>query len=98
MSVVVVVTVVVVVVVVINVVVVVMVNVTSEDVSSVREIGIDASQDVSAGTDHVSSEGELLAVEHKEISVNIKIVLATSASLLQPLNSVFLVVDFIVIV
>lgn len=36
-----------------------------EDVlSSVGELGVDASQDVGAGTNHIGSEGELLAVEH----------------------------------
>ena len=36
-----------------------------EDVlSSVGELGVDASQDVGTGTNHIGSEGELLAVEH----------------------------------
>ena len=88
----------VIVVVVIVVIVVMVACVAREDVSSVSEFGIGASEDVSAGTNHVFSEGELLAVEHEEISVNIKLVLAASASLLQPLNPVLLVINFIVIV
>lgn len=48
-----------------------------EDVRcSVVKSSVDASQDFSTGFNHVGSEGELLTVEHKEISVFLKGLLA----------------------
>ena len=69
-----------------------------EDVSSVWKLSAIAGQDISTGTNHVWSEGELLAVEHEEVSVNIKSFLAVSALPLESVNSILLVIDFMVIV
>ena len=69
-----------------------------EDVRcSVIKSGVDASKDFSTGTNHVGSEGELLTVEHKEISVFLKGLLAASALLLQSLDSVLLLLNFVVV-
>ena len=51
----------------------------SPGVPSVVELGSSASEDVSAGTYHVGSEGELLAVEDEEVAVLIDVVLAPAA-------------------
>ena len=69
-----------------------------EDVRcSVVKSSVDASQDFSTGFNHVGSEGELLTVEHKEISVFLKGLLAASALLLQSLDSVLLLLNFVVV-
>ena len=57
----------------------------------VREVGASAGQDVSARSNHVHGEGELLAVENEEVSVFVKFVLVPSAFSAESLNSVLLV-------
>ena len=79
------------------VVVIINVCVSGEDISSVGELSAGASQDVSASTDHVWCEGELLAVEDEEVSVFVKLGLVVSASILQVLNSILLVRDLAVV-
>ena len=66
-------------------------------VPSVREFGSRAGEDVGAGTNHVASKGELLAVEHEGVSVFEKTGLTVSALFLQSLDSVSLVIDFVVV-
>ena len=62
-----------------------------EDVSSVWEFSSSTGKDISACADKVCSEGELLAVEDKEISIFVLSFLGSSALSLESLNSVFLV-------
>jgi len=68
-----------------------------EDVSSVGEPCVNAREDVSACTNHVWGESELLAVELEEVSVFFESVLASLASFVQSLDSPFLVGDFFVV-
>ena len=81
------------------------VRVATEDVSSVSEISVVAGQDISASTDHVPGESELLAVEDKEVSVGVEVLLHSSASFLEFCDSLLvfryivgIVTNFIVIV
>lgn len=67
-----------------------------ENVSSVAESGITAGEDVSADTDHVICEGELLAVEHEEVLVLVEAGLGVSASPLEVARSISLSVDFVI--
>ena len=69
-----------------------------EDVCSVWEFSSCAGKDISACTDEVWCEGELLAVEDKEISIFILCFLGTSALSLESLNSVLLVRDLIIVI
>jgi len=78
--------------------VVVVVMVSTENVCSVSEIGATAGQDVSACANHVLGEGELLAPENEEVSIFIESLLASSAFLLESLNSAFLVTDLMIVV
>ena len=64
-----------------------------EDVSSVWEFSSGTGKDISACTDEVWGEGELLAVEDKDISVFISSFLGLSALSLESLDSLLLVRD-----
>ena len=86
----------VVVMVIVMVIVIVMV-VPDEGVSLVVEPCVSAGQDISAGTDHVWGEGELLAVEDEEFSVLSQGLVALSAAILEVMNSVLLVMDLVVV-
>lgn len=68
-----------------------------EDVSPVWETGVDAGKDVCAWADHVGGEGELLAEQDEGISVFIKSSLSSSASLLDGLGLVLLILEIIVV-
>ena len=72
------------------------IGVSMEDVRSVVELSVAASQDVSAGANHVVREGKLLAVKDEEILVFIEAFLSLSASSLQVASLVPLLVDLIV--
>lgn len=93
MVVVVIVVVVIVMVIVVMIIIVVVVVGTVEDVCSVWEFSAGTGKDISACTDEVWGEGELLAVEDKEISVFILGFLGLSAFILESLNSLLLVRD-----
>ena len=71
--------------------------VTVKDVCSVWEFSSSAGKNISACADEVWSEGELLAVENKDISVFILCSLGSSAPSLEVLNPLFLVRDLIVV-
>ena len=62
-------------------------DLSNERLSSVGELGSLAGQDVSACANHVGGEGVLLAVEDEEVSIFIKLLLASSASSLASLDS-----------
>jgi hypothetical protein len=66
---------------------------TVEDVCSVWEFSSGTGKDISACTDEVWGEGELLAVEDKEISFFISGCLGLSALSLESLDSLLLVRD-----
>jgi hypothetical protein len=82
-----------VVVVIVVVVIIVRAVATNEDVSSVWEFSSGTGKDISACTDEVWGEGELLAVEDKDISVFISSFLGLSALSLESLDSLLLVRD-----
>ena len=67
-------------------------------VPPVAKLGSGASEDVGAGSNHVVGPGELLAVENQGVPVLGEAVLAVSALLLQSLDPVFLVFNFLVVV
>merc|ERR1711920_524520 len=64
-----------------------------EDVCSVGKVGSRTGKDISACTNHVCGEGELLAVKDEEVSVIVEFFLASSALSLESLDSVLLVRD-----
>ena len=66
-------------------------------VPSVVQLSAMASEDVGACTDHVWSEGELLAVEDEHVTVVVEVVLAPSTLFLESLYSVELLGDFILV-
>jgi len=72
------------------------IGVSMEDIRSVVELSVAASQDVCAGANHVAREGKLLAVKDEEILVFIEGVLSLSASSLQVGGLVPLSVDLVV--
>lgn len=57
-----------------------------------------AGEDVSAGSNHVFGEGELLAIENQCVSVFPEAIIAVSALFLQSLESVPLVINLLVVV
>ena len=67
-------------------------------IPSVREFGSRAGEDVGAGTNHVASKGELLAVEHEGVSVFEKTGLTVSALFHQSLDSVSLIINLMIVI
>lgn len=83
--------------VVLNILVDTVVMIAVEDICSVGETGVCASQDVSAGANHVCGEGKLLAVQDKDVFVVVEGLLASSALLLSSGDSSLLVTDLFVV-
>ena len=68
-----------------------------EDVCPVGKVSSRAGKDISACTNHVCSESELLAVKDEEVSLDVSTFLAGSATSLKSFNSVLLVRDLFIV-